>query len=134
MALRDYAELPAAHIELPAQFTLTAASAGSNGPDQLNPRHRGIIVPINITAITGTTPTLTVTIQGKDPISATYYTVLASAALNATGFTELIVIPGVTVSANLAASRPLPSQWRIITAIAGTTPAVTATIGAILLA
>lgn len=111
-------------------IVLTAASVGVNSADYRDPQAKGLIVGINITAITGTTPTLTVTIKGKDPHSGTYYTVLASAALNATGYTELIVCPGTTVAANLAVSRPIPTDWRIETTIGGTTPAVTASISA----
>lgn len=107
---------------------LNAASAGAAGPDFSDNRATGLIVGINITSITGASPTLTVTLQGKDPISGTYYTVLASAALTATGYTELVVYPGATVAANVSASRPVPITWRINTAVGGTTPAVTATV------
>lgn len=112
---------------------LAAASAGANGADQLNLNARGLKLVIDITAITGTTPTLTVTIQGKDPVSGKYFTILASAALSATGTTVLTVYPGLTASANVTANDVLPRDWRVITAIAGTTPAVTATIGASLI-
>lgn len=113
-----------------AVTALAAASVGANGADQLNLNARGLKLVIDITTITGTTPTLTVTIQGKDPVSGKYFTILASAALNATGTTVLTVYPGLTASANITANDVLPRDWRVITAIAGTTPAVTATIGA----
>ena len=67
-------------------ITHAAASAGVSST--VFPTHMGlgILVFINITAITGTTPTLTVTIKGLTDQSATAnYTILASAALNATG-------------------------------------------------
>ena len=110
-----------------------AASAGVNGADQVNRRFRGLHLTIDVTAITGTAPTLTVTIQGKDPISGKYYTILASAALNATGTTVLRVYPGLAAAANLAVSDVLPKTWRVISAIGGTTPAVTANISATLM-
>lgn len=121
----DYAQrvTPAA-----AYITQTAASAGVNGADLQNYEARGVKVVINISAITGTGPTYTVTIQGKDVASGQYYTLLASAALNATGTTVLTVFPGAPASANVSANDALPANWRIITAVAGTTPAVTATI------
>ena len=118
---------------LGALATLTAASTGGNSVDQNNAQCRGVVVGVNITAITGTSPTLTVTIQGKDTASGEYYTLLASAALTAVGFTELMVYPGATVTANVAASSPLPQTWRVSYAVGGTTPAVTATVGACLL-
>lgn len=112
-----------------ALITHTAAAAGVNGADQVNYNARGLHLTIDITAITGTTPTLTVTIQGKDSASGKYYTLLASAALNATGTTVLKVYPGITAAANVSVSDILPRNWRVITAIGGTA-AVTATIAA----
>lgn len=114
-------------IDLGVLATLTAASAGGNTADQLNEQGKGIVV---ISALTGTTPTLTVTIQGKYPVSGTYYTLLASAALNATGFTRLTVYPGLPATANVSANDLLCDTWRVLWAIGGTTPTVTATIAA----
>lgn len=118
---------------LGALATLTAASTGGNSVDQNNAQCRGVVVGVNITAITGTSPTLTVTVQGKDTVSGEYYTLLTSAALTAVGFTELMVYPGVSATANVAASSPLPQTWRVSYAVGGTTPAVTATVGACVL-
>lgn len=117
---------------LGALVTLTAAASGSASPDQLNSRNRGVTVGINVTAMTGTSPALTVTVQGKDPVSGTYYTLLASPSITATGYSTLVVYPGVAVTANQSASVPLPQQWRVLTAVSGTTPAVTATVSAVL--
>lgn len=108
----------------------SAAAVGATSADFRDEGARGLIVGINVATIIGTTPTLTVTIQGKDPHSGTYYTVLASAAISAAGYTELIVCPGTTAAANVAVSRPIPRDWRISTTIGGTTPAVTASISA----
>lgn len=113
-------------------LTHTAASTGSNSGDLDATKYRGILLYVYVSAITGTTPTLTVTIQGKSPGSAQYYTVLASAALNATGLTVLRVYPGLTAAANTVANDVLPCSYRISTAIAGTTPAVTAQITGVL--
>lgn len=114
-------------------LTLTTASVGVNSADMGNRSASGIKLFINITAITGTTPTLTVTLQGKDSTSGTYFTMLASTALNATGFTVLTVFPGAAATANVSANDHLPLNWRVITAIGGTGPSVTATITASLL-
>lgn len=110
--------------------TLTAASAGANTADQSNDASSGIKIVIDVTAISGTTPTLTVTLQGKDVASGKYYTILASAAISAVGTTVLSVRPGLTAAANQVANDFLPRTWRVSYAIAGTTPSVTATIGA----
>lgn len=113
---------------------LAAAGVGTvNGADQSNTNARGLHLTIDITAITGTGPTLTVTIQGKDAVSGKYYTILASAALSAVGTTVLRVYPALTAAANTAANDVLPRDWRVTYTIGGTTPAVTATIAAALL-
>lgn len=110
--------------------SLGGVGAGTyNSGDTVNHNHRGIQVGINITAITGTSPTLTVTIQGKDVASGQYYTLLASAALNATGFTLLTIYPGLTVAANSVANQVMPRTFNIKAVVGGTTPSVTATIG-----
>lgn len=107
---------------------LAAASVGVNSIDLVNGVNRGVTLFVNISALGGTSPTLTVTIEGKDPVSGQYYTVLESAALAAVGFSTLTVYPGVAVTANETASATLPQVWRVTTAIGGTTPAVTGTI------
>lgn len=123
---------PAGHCatqDIGAYITRTAASAGANGSDLSNGAFRGIKVVVDVTAITGTTPTYTVTIQGKDQASGKYFTLLASAALSATGTTVYTVYPGAPATANVSANDVLPKTFRVIDAIAGTTPAVTATVG-----
>lgn len=118
------------NVNTGALITLAAAGAGTtNGGDQTNIGGKGLHLTIDITAVGGT-PTLTVTIQGKDSASGKYYTILASAALSAVATTVLRVYPGLTASANVTASDVLPRTWRVIAAVAGTTPSVTATIAA----
>lgn len=110
---------------------LTAAGAGTvNTSDILNTTGSGLRLVIDVTAISGTTPTLTVTIQGKDNASGKYYTLLASAALNATGTTILKLYPGFAETANVSANDCLPEWWRVSYTVGGTSPSVTATIGA----
>lgn len=114
-------------------ITLTAAGSGSTtGTVQDGSNGRGILLFVNISAISGTTPTLTVTLKGLDP-NGNAYTILASSALNATGLTVLKVYPALTAAANAVANDVLPVSWRIDTTIGGTTPSVTATISANLL-
>ena len=119
-----------ANTNTSALVTLAAATVGGNSGDLTNINGRGIQIGINVTAITGTTPTFTVTLLGKDTASGVYYPLLVSAALLAVGFTQIVVYPGATPVANLSASQPLPRTYQISYAIGGTTPAVTATIGA----
>lgn len=111
---------------------LTAAAASVNSGDLDNLAGSAVAFVIDITAITGTTPTATFTVEGKDPISGKYYTILASAALSATGTTVLRVFPGATAAANLSANDFVPKVFRVSCTIAGTTPAVTATVGVLI--
>lgn len=114
-----------------AVTALAAAGLGTvNGSDLVNFNARGIKLTIDITALAGTGPTLTVTVQGKDAVSGKYYTILASAALAAVATTVLTVYPGVAVTANVSASDILPRDWRVSYTVGGTGPSVTATVGA----
>lgn len=110
---------------------ITAAGAGTfNTNDLQNVNASGLTVVVDITAITGTSPTLTVTIQGKDVASGKYYTILAGAALTATGTTVMRIYPGIIqANTNVIASLLVPEWFRISYTIGGTTPAVTATVG-----
>lgn len=109
--------------------TLAAAAVGGNGTDISTGGRIGCKLVIDVTAISGTTPTLTVTLQGKDPVSGKYYNILSSAAISTVSTTVLTVYPGLTAAANATASDILPGTVRVVTAVAGTTPAVTATVG-----
>ena len=81
--------------------------------DQRNPFCRGLHLVIDITQLTAT-QTATFTIQGKDPLSGKYYTILASTALAAVATTVLKVYPGAPVSANVSANDILPRDWRVL--------------------
>lgn len=105
----------------------TAAAAGVNGADQLNGACKGLVLWVDVTAFTGTS--ITITIQAKDPVSLKYTTILASAALAATGTTALTIYPGVTAAANVAVSTVVPSIWRAIST--GTFSNVTYTVSAV---
>ena len=119
------------NYDMPALVTLSAQGLGTVvSVDQVNKNGRGVQVGINVTALTGTGPTVTVTLQGKDYASSAYYTLLASAAIAATGFTLLTLYPGAPSTANASAPQVLPATWRVSAVVAGTTPAVTATVGA----
>lgn len=83
----------------------------------------GAALPASVAA------TATFTLQGYDPASNTWYTLLASAALAASGQTVLKVFPAATAAANLAANDIIPSTFRVLATIAGTAPAITGTVG-----
>jgi hypothetical protein len=112
-------------------FNHVGASAGTNGSDITNTSTKTCLKVIcNVSAITGTSPTITVTVQGRDFVAGTYYTILASTAVGTTGVITLAVGPGLANVANVSAGDILPATWRVITTIGGTGPAVSATVTA----
>lgn len=103
-----------------------ARTATANSSDRDNVGTRGIHVIVNISAYTS--GTFTPTIQGKDPITGTYYTILAGTALNSTGTTILKVYPGITAAANASASDFIPKTWRV-SMVGASTPVATFSVG-----
>ena len=90
-----------------------ARIATTNGADQTNSRHKGCHVIIDVTAKGGTI-SLVPTIQGKDPVSGKYYTILTGTAITIVSTTVLKVYPGLTASANAIANDIIPSKYRVI--------------------
>jgi hypothetical protein len=129
LALALAVALPAAAQQRQTQGTLIPSAAytatvTSNDMDAAN--YVGVHVIINISSYTS--GTFTCTIQGKDPVSGNYYTILASSALNSAATTVLRVYPGIAASANAAASDFIPKTWRI-TCVGATTPIATLSVG-----
>lgn len=121
----------ASNNELGALITFAAQGAGAtNSSQQENPYGLGVKVVVDITAISGTGPTLTVAIRGYDRTSGKTWTLLSSAALGAVATTVLTLFPGSAVAANLSANDHLPATWDVLATIGGTSPSVTATISA----
>jgi hypothetical protein len=89
-----------------------ARTATLSSDEQLNSYARGVEVIVDMT-VDGGTDTVTVTIEGKDPASGKFYTILASTALTAVATTVLRVYPGLVVAANATANDVLPKVWRV---------------------
>lgn len=88
-------------------------TATTTSDDLRNSQHKGCHVIIDITA-KGTTISITPTIQGKDPLSGKYYTILTGTAISTVSTTVLRVYPGITVSANASVNDIIPSEFRIL--------------------
>lgn len=74
----------------------------------------GLAVNIVSTAATAT-PSVVVTIQGYNPLTATWYTLLTSAAITDGSTTRrLVVYPTVTEAANLAVATTIPETVRVV--------------------
>ena len=117
----------------------TLASGANNGDKESNKGHRGIILVVDITASSGTSPTLTVKLQEFLPQGNAGagrwvdITGATTAALDATqtGATSLVLYPGCIASANAQVNRPLGEWFRYVATVGGSdTPTVTASIHA----
>ena len=89
-----------------------ARTATVSSRDFDNIHHKGAHVVVDVTAVTAT-PSVVPSIEGKDPTSGKYYTLLTGAAITATGTTVLKIYPGIATVANGAASDVLPRVWRV---------------------
>ena len=87
----------------------------------------GIRLTINCSA-TSATPSVVFTIKGYDPVSGGTYTILASAAITATGITTLQIGPGLVAVTNLAAQALIPNRL-LITAVHNDTDSITYSVG-----
>lgn len=87
--------------------TATTLTSG----DQINNAGNSIHCILDTTAFTS--GSVTMTIQGKDPASLKYYTLLAGAAVVGVSTNVYKVGPGLPVTANVSANDVLPGVWRI---------------------
>jgi len=94
-------------------LTSGVVTANGNSFDAINYRSRGVKLFISTGTFGASESTMTVTIQGKDPVSGSYYSILTSAALTASTFSVLTVYPGLTAAANVTANDILPKTWRV---------------------
>lgn len=109
-------------------------SVNGNSADLANPTGRGVKVVADITAVAGTSPTLTAIIEYKDPASGKYIALLTSAAFTGISTNELTVYPFAVITANVSTNNNLPKTWRVRWLIGGSAgPTITASIGAVLL-
>lgn len=92
-----------------------AAVASFTSPDYTNAGYRGVKVYFDVTADPASA-SLTLTIQGKDPTSGDYHTLLASAAVTGTttGPNVYQLFPGAPATNNVSANTQLPRIWRVI--------------------
>jgi hypothetical protein len=103
-----------------ALLASSVRTATTNSADQLNQGWRGVHVLMNVTVAPGV-DSITLNIQGKDPVSGVYYNILTGLAETTTGMKVYKVYPGIGTIANGSASDLLPEQWRVsVTHSAGT--------------
>ena len=112
-------------------FASAVRTATANSADQNNVSARGALLTLDITAASGTTPTLDITIEAKDPVSSFYIAILSAAFAQktTTGQDSLLLYPGITSTANRQILTVLSRIWRVVATIGGTTPSFTFSLG-----
>jgi hypothetical protein len=116
------------HVVFPsAARTATAVSPVFNAEEVV-----ATTFVIDVTAVTAT-PSVVITVEGKDPVTGKFWTILTDVAITATGTTFLQVgkdIAVVTQLVNIAASQFLPAEYRL-TATHADTDSITYSVTAI---
>lgn len=112
---------------LPATTVFTVTS---NSPDfgfgEKNDA-RGCMIFLNLSAVSGTTPTLVMKLQAKDTLTGNYIDIpgATTTSLTTVGETVLTLHPVVTAAANQAIAQAMPNTMRAVFTIGGTTPSFT---------
>lgn len=94
----------------------SAARAATNYSEIFeNDYHRGIKIFIDATA-KADTPSVTFSIQERDPVGRDFKTILTSAAVTdaVTAPVVLTVYPGCVAVTNLVLNEPLSREWRVV--------------------
>lgn len=96
--------------------TIVASALRSTNDNTLeleNPGHKGAIIMINVSAVTGA-PALTVKLQMKDHAGSWIDVPGAvTADISAISQAVLAICPGITVAANAAVAYPMPNRYRL---------------------
>jgi hypothetical protein len=97
----------------------------------------GIILTLDLTAISGTSPTVAVQLQMKDTASGKYFTLFQGATQSSTGTYAFVVYPSaITTGTNAptgAGNGVLPRTYRINTVHGGVVTSATYSVGAVLI-
>jgi hypothetical protein len=113
-----------------------AKTATGNGATITNVGNKGVQILVNMGAVSGTTPTAVIKVQGSTDAGTSWYDIpgATTASLTATGLYGITIYPGIAVTAGVAttgttatASMVIPRTWRIVWTIGGTTPSFTIT-------
>ena len=110
-----------------AAFTATAGRTA-----QVNRGHRGVRIYVDVSAVSGTSPTLDYKVQTKDPSTGDWIDMPGAVftQFTAAASQELVIYPGIAETANVSVSDVLPRDWRLHGTIGGTdTPTVTNSVG-----
>jgi len=100
-----------------------------------NEDYRGVWLYLNVTAGSGTTPTLDVKLQRQEPAGDAWLDIAGAVFVQATGTTtdQLTVYPTMTAAANDVVREHIGGAFRAVATIGGTTPSFTFTLAGYLL-
>ena len=125
------APLTVAGVSVEASSAKTVTGTGAT---ITNASANGVMLFLNCTVASGTTPMLTVRVQVQDPVSLAWVDLPGAAFAVLTGVTAtpvlMVIEPGLVAAANAAVNMPLPRTWRLAWTITGTTPSFTFSVGA----
>ena len=112
----------------------SALTATGNGNDLfVNPQDRNLRFDIDVTAVSGTTPTLAPKVQLWDATKGAYVDAgLAGSNITAAGHVVLLVGEEIVAAANLALNTVLTNRARLVYTVGGTTPSFTFSVTATL--
>lgn len=100
---------------------VVGSTTTQTSPDYTNEYGCGAEIYFNVT--NAGTGSVTVTVQGKDPTSGTYYTVLSGAAVTTNSFNKYQIFPGAATTANVSVNDLMPFKWRVIVTANNANPA-----------
>ena len=89
-----------------------ARTATVSSADITNLGGLGVTVVLDVTA-SASTPSVVLTIEGKDTLSGKYYNILTSAEVTGASTNVYRVFPGLTASPNLIVSSLIPKIFRV---------------------
>lgn len=112
-------------------FASAARTVTANSDAMENRTAAGVHLVLDVTAASGTTPTLDVKIQRFDAVSGKWVDLPggAFAQKTATGTDDLVIYPGVAETANRSVSDVISQVWRAVATIGGTGPSFTFSLG-----
>jgi hypothetical protein len=109
--------------------TSSAKTSSSTSANVTNHNGRGGYIQINVTAVSGSSPTLTCRVQYSVDSGTNFVdldtTNAQTASITTTGLYQLRVYPGIAAVANSACNAALPRTWRLAWTIGGSSPSFT---------
>lgn len=118
-------------------LSASAVTTTQTSADQKSYNARTLYVVVNVTTLTGTSPTLTPKLQGKGPVSGQYFQIGAAlTAISAAGvyvYLYSLSAPAAGGGVTATAAFPIPRTWNFVMTAGGTITNATYTVEAMYL-